>query len=156
MMETCYTKEIIPLEGWSREEIDHVIKSGERKDAKLTKPVPLYWVYVTAWATPDGVVQFRDDIYNRDGHHVAADPFALFPRLGVEADGAHAFYLGYELAKAEIAYALGKRYTQDNPLDWGVAAERKAEDLTRHAHPGATLARPESGVVRPITDAGER
>jgi L,D-transpeptidase YcbB len=29
--------------------------------------VPLHWVYVTAWATPDGVVQFRDDIYNRDG-----------------------------------------------------------------------------------------
>ena len=30
-------------------------------------PVPLYWVYVTAWATPDGVTQFREDIYNRDG-----------------------------------------------------------------------------------------
>ena len=29
--------------------------------------MPVYWVYVTAWATPDGVVQFRDDIYNRDG-----------------------------------------------------------------------------------------
>jgi L,D-transpeptidase YcbB len=53
--------------GWSRAEIDDVIKSGERKDAKVAKPVPLYWVYVTAWATPDGVVQFRDDIYNRDG-----------------------------------------------------------------------------------------
>jgi L,D-transpeptidase YcbB len=53
--------------GWSRAEIDEVIKSGERKDAKVAKPVPLYWVYVTAWATPDGVVQFRDDIYNRDG-----------------------------------------------------------------------------------------
>jgi len=53
--------------GWSRAEIDEVIQSGERKDAKVAKPMPLYWVYVTAWATPDGVVQFRDDIYNRDG-----------------------------------------------------------------------------------------
>ena len=53
--------------GWSRIEIDDVIKSGERKDAKLKPPVPLHWVYVTAWATADGVVQFRDDIYNRDG-----------------------------------------------------------------------------------------
>ena len=78
-------------------------------------------------------------IYNRDGHHVARDAFELFDHLGVEADGAHAFYLGYELAKAEIAYALGKRYTQDGSLDWGVAADRKAEDLTRHAGEGATL-----------------
>jgi L,D-transpeptidase YcbB len=53
--------------GWSRNEIDQVIKSGERKDARLAAPVPLYWIYVTAWATPDGVVQFRDDIYGRDG-----------------------------------------------------------------------------------------
>ncbi len=53
--------------GWSKAEIDEVINSGERKDAKVAKPLPLYWVYVTAWATPDGVVQFREDIYNRDG-----------------------------------------------------------------------------------------
>jgi len=53
--------------GWSRQEIDQVIKTAERKDAKLARPVPLYWVYVTAWATPDGIVQFRDDIYSRDG-----------------------------------------------------------------------------------------
>jgi L,D-transpeptidase YcbB len=53
--------------GWSRQEIDEIIKAGERKDAKVAKPVPLYWVYVTAWATSDGVVQFREDIYNRDG-----------------------------------------------------------------------------------------
>jgi L,D-transpeptidase YcbB len=53
--------------GWSRPEIDEIIKSGERKDARIGKPVPLYWVYVTAWATADGVVQFREDIYNRDG-----------------------------------------------------------------------------------------
>ncbi len=53
--------------GWTRSQIDQVIRAGERKDARLGKPVPLYWVYVTAWATPDGVVQFRDDIYGRDG-----------------------------------------------------------------------------------------
>ena len=53
--------------GWSRQEIDEIIKAGERKDARVVKPVPLYWVYVTAWATSDGVVQFREDIYNRDG-----------------------------------------------------------------------------------------
>ncbi len=78
-------------------------------------------------------------IYNRDGHHISRDPFQLYEKLGVEKDGAHAFYLGYELAKAEIAQALAKRYTQDGSLDWGVAADRKSEDLTRHAPEGATL-----------------
>ena len=62
-------------------------------------------------------------IYNRDGHHVASEPFALFPKLGVEADGGHAFYLGVETARAEIAFKLGKRYAQDEGLKWGVAGE---------------------------------
>jgi L,D-transpeptidase YcbB len=53
--------------GWSRDQIDAAIKSGDRIDAKLIKPVPVFWVYLTAWATPDGVVQFRDDIYDKDG-----------------------------------------------------------------------------------------
>jgi murein L,D-transpeptidase YcbB/YkuD len=53
--------------GWDRQHINEVVASGERVDAKLAKPVPLRWVYITAWATPDGVVQFRDDIYNKDG-----------------------------------------------------------------------------------------
>jgi murein L,D-transpeptidase YcbB/YkuD len=53
--------------GWPRAEVDRVVKDGERKDARLKRPVPLYWVYVTGWATADGVVQFRDDIYARDG-----------------------------------------------------------------------------------------
>ena len=53
--------------GWSRDHIDEVIRSGQRQDVKLTAPVNVYWVYITAWATPDGVVQFREDIYKRDG-----------------------------------------------------------------------------------------
>jgi murein L,D-transpeptidase YcbB/YkuD len=66
---------LIGTAGWTRAEVDRVLKSGERKDAKLARPVPLYWVYVTAWATPDGIVQFRDDIYGRDG----LGPVALTP-----------------------------------------------------------------------------
>jgi L,D-transpeptidase YcbB len=60
--------------GWSADEIDKVIKSGDRKDAQLTKPVPLHWVYVTAWSASDGIVQFREDIYGRDGLGAPAIP----------------------------------------------------------------------------------
>jgi L,D-transpeptidase YcbB len=60
--------------GWSREDIDRVIKSGDRKDARLAKPVPLHWVYVTAWSASDGVVQFREDIYGKDGLGAPAIP----------------------------------------------------------------------------------
>lgn len=78
-------------------------------------------------------------VYNRDGHHVAQDALSLFAKLGVDNDGAHAFYLGTELMKAEIAFRLGKRYAQDEPLDWGVAADRLPEDLTRLRAVGHTL-----------------
>ena len=60
--------------GWSPEEIDKVIKSGEQKNAHLTKPVPLHWVYVTAWSASDGVIQFREDIYAKDGLGAPAIP----------------------------------------------------------------------------------
>ncbi len=53
--------------GWDRAAIDQMFISGERVDAKVVNPVPLFWVYVTAWASPDGVVQFRNDIYGLDG-----------------------------------------------------------------------------------------
>ena len=85
-------------------------------------------------AAEDGI-----HIYNRAGHFVAQDAFALFDKLGVEADGAHAFYLGAELTKAEIAFQLGKRYAQDEPLEWGCATDRRAEDRTRLSEAGHTL-----------------
>jgi len=78
-------------------------------------------------------------VYNRDGHHLGKNAMSLFEKLGVNNDGPHAFYLGTELMKAEIAWLLGKRYIQDEPLDWGCAADRPAEDLTRLAEAGHTL-----------------
>lgn len=53
--------------GWQRRQIEQVIDSGERIDVKLATPVPVYWNYITAWSTRNSVVQFRDDIYGRDG-----------------------------------------------------------------------------------------
>lgn len=84
-------------------------------------------------------------VFNRDGHRVAVDPFQHYPHLKVEDDGAHAFYLGVETARAEIAYRLGKRYSQDEGLKFGVAGET-AESL-EEAHrlefkkAGSTLAK---------------
>jgi dihydropteroate synthase-like protein len=78
-------------------------------------------------------------VYSRNGHHVAKDAMSLFAVLGVDKDGPHAFYLGTELMKAEIAWLLGKRYAQDSPLDWGCAADRTTDDLTRLSKAGHTL-----------------
>jgi len=79
-------------------------------------------------------------VFNRDGHHCSDDPFALWPLLGLEDDAAHAFYLGVELARAQIAWQLGKRYAQDEALRWGAAAPAEPEDLSRQKAPGTTLA----------------
>jgi murein L,D-transpeptidase YcbB/YkuD len=52
---------------WTPERIAAMKESGERKDVAVRKPVPLYMAYITAWATEDGVIQFRRDIYQKDG-----------------------------------------------------------------------------------------
>ncbi|MCW2309321.1 L,D-transpeptidase family protein [Rhodobium gokarnense] len=52
---------------WDRARVDEVIRSGERIDVRIKHPVPIYTTYITAWATADGIVNFRDDVYNRDG-----------------------------------------------------------------------------------------
>lgn len=56
-----------PNGDWSRAKIDAVVRSGEQIDVNLRKSTPIYFAYITAWATSDGVVHFRPDIYNRDG-----------------------------------------------------------------------------------------
>jgi len=78
-------------------------------------------------------------VYNRDGLRVAQDAFTLWPQLGLENDAAHAFYMGVELAHAQTAWQLGKRYVQDQPLDWGCAVESRAEDLDGWCAPGNTM-----------------
>ena len=54
-------------QGWDEQRVRGMRVSGARQDVSLKQPVPLNFVYITAWATPDGVVQFRRDLYQRDG-----------------------------------------------------------------------------------------
>ena len=44
-----------------------IVEGGQAVDVNLTRPVPVYFVYITAWAERDGDVEFRPDIYGRDG-----------------------------------------------------------------------------------------
>jgi L,D-transpeptidase YcbB len=61
--------------GWSAERIEEMKQTGERQNVLLKKPVPLYFVYLTAWATEDGIVQFRRDLYEKDGVGRAASAY---------------------------------------------------------------------------------
>jgi dihydropteroate synthase len=78
-------------------------------------------------------------VYNRDGLRLGQGAFELWPQLGLEGDAAHAFYMGVELAHAEIAHKLGKRYVQDQPLDWGCALDDSDQDLGEWCAPSTTL-----------------
>jgi dihydropteroate synthase-like protein len=60
---------------------------------------------------------------NNAMHLRGGDPFALFEQMcrrDPKMDPDHAFYLGFELCKALTALTLGKQYTQDQALRWGL------------------------------------
>ncbi|MFD1356208.1 L,D-transpeptidase family protein, partial [Methylorubrum suomiense] len=61
---------------WGPIEIETGIALGERRDIKLVKPTPVAFVYLTGYATSDGRVHFRDDIYGLD---TPAAPGAAVP-----------------------------------------------------------------------------
>ncbi|MCC6887970.1 MAG: L,D-transpeptidase family protein [Hyphomicrobiales bacterium] len=52
--------------GWGPAAIEAAIATGQRQDIRLARRVPVAWVYLTGWVTGDGVVHFRDDIYQHD------------------------------------------------------------------------------------------
>ena len=73
--ETLFAAWLIKDQGWSEEKVKAMRKSGERLDVRLKKPVPLFFAYITAWATEDGVIQFRRDIYAKDGVGAVASTY---------------------------------------------------------------------------------
>ena len=53
-------------DGWSPARVAGMKESGESKIVRIKRSVPLHWVYITAWATEDGTVHFRRDLYGKD------------------------------------------------------------------------------------------
>ncbi len=84
-------------------------------------------------------------IYNSEGeihalsanvHVCSEDPFVAMEQLlaspvGDSINVEHAFYLGFEMAKAMTANTLGKQYTQDQPLDWGFLTRKEPHNRLR-------------------------
>jgi hypothetical protein len=95
-------------------------------------------------------------VFNRDGLVSGVDPFALFPALGeLQDDAPHAFYMGVELAKARIAWQLGKRYAQDEELRWGVTVPAPPPG-TGSAQGGAHAMKPVGSTLRTSRAAKRR
>ncbi len=66
--------------GWNRQEIERVIASRVNTPIPVSDEIGVHWVYLTAWSAKDNVVQFRDDIYGKDGNA----QLALQTNIGVE------------------------------------------------------------------------
>jgi murein L,D-transpeptidase YcbB/YkuD len=56
------------LEGsnWNEASLLEAIDSGEHRIISLPRSIPVYLIYLTAWGNAAGVVNFRNDIYDRD------------------------------------------------------------------------------------------
>lgn len=73
-------------------------------------------------------------VMNRDGYWRGDDAFEVFDQLAqtnTKLSASHAFYLGYEMAKAMTALTLGKQYQQDEALNWGLLSRPEVSALDR-------------------------
>lgn len=91
-------------------------------------------------------------VYNRDGMQLETDPYRFYAGLQVQDDASHAFYLGVELARAQIAWQLKKRYVQDEMLEWGVASDVQNKQA-KVAHREASIKERQSRQAPPQPSA---
>lgn len=52
--------------GWTPEKVQAAAENGKSISVSLRKSVPVHFVYLTAFVSGNGMVQFRPDIYGRD------------------------------------------------------------------------------------------
>lgn len=51
---------------WTKPSMLKRVAGDQRYDIRVNQPIPVAWIYMTAWASSDGVVHYRDDVYDRD------------------------------------------------------------------------------------------
>ncbi len=78
-------------------------------------------------------------VFNNKNFYTEQDAAEFYQYLDIKNDDGHAYYLGMELARAEIAYQLGKRYDQDEILKWGCSVEISDDDIMRFKTAGHTM-----------------
>lgn len=52
--------------GWTRQRLEDALDADDMQRIPLARPLPVYILYWTAFVEPDGLVQFRADVYGRD------------------------------------------------------------------------------------------
>tara|TARA_Y100000768_G_scaffold168102_1_gene125875 strand:+ start:3156 stop:4538 length:1383 start_codon:yes stop_codon:yes gene_type:complete len=109
---------------------DYPYTSEELKDMKENIKDKNYRIYVN----DDGIHLFNKNVYK-----IFSDPFDFYEFLDISDDSGHAFYLGVELARAQVAYQLKKEYSQDEELDWGCLIDKKVDNKLMSKELGPTF-----------------
>ena len=52
--------------------VAQMTQSGQPQTVKLSRPVPVHFMYLSAWASNGGTANFRIDIYDKDGTAASA------------------------------------------------------------------------------------
>ena len=78
-------------------------------------------------------------VFNNKNFYTEQDAAEFYQHLDIKNDDGHAYYLGMELARAEIAFLLGKRYDQDEILKWGCSVDISEDDIMKFKTAGHTM-----------------
>jgi murein L,D-transpeptidase YcbB/YkuD len=57
---------LLGRQGFDAAAIDRAVAAGDTSSVRLTRPVPVYLLYWTAFVSDDGELNFRDDVYGWD------------------------------------------------------------------------------------------
>jgi murein L,D-transpeptidase YcbB/YkuD len=78
---------------WSGKDIDAEIATGKRTTVRLARPMPVAWIYLTGWASQDGTIHFRKDVYDLDPKPAVATTIDVGRPIRVSAARASGFVL---------------------------------------------------------------